>query len=637
MDSLALRMRAALESVASPLARAAASFVEQKAWTFFGFARLEDHARERFGRSSRWLHDMAALGRAIAAHPRLDLALTGDDGGEPIGTVAAQQIARVASAESLAAWIEVVRSNNVRAVKRMVRAARERGSKWPVDERGERLPSPTGDSAVDSAVAGPFEVDVERSDERCLIRFPVPAPVAAAFDETLELHRAVNGRESTVCSFVDALIAESFAGPRPPDVDRLPLRRVRDTAAIEACLGRATNNWAGLPPAARSASATLLAAETLALLRHHAARAGVGGPEELDQQVRTLLALEDRIHRRLGTLLEEMRRFGAWSRLMFTGVGHYAEQRLGLGRTAAEDRTMLARALMRLPVLRGAYESGAIGFEAALIVVRTLGKDRVESRLEREWVDRARACSIKRLRDERRLLARRRLADPGCNPARPVGDAAWHEALRRDPGTAQVAVVALGERAGGAGLPDVFLRLRLPSEVAEGFLAVIEGRRLELTRMVEQVAWDEPWPDADAPPSVTIARTFSVRCRRVPAWVALLAVLEDFVATWDDPRGMPPRKSDSIYRRDGWRCTAPGCTSRRNLEDHHIEFRSRGGSDDPSNRTCSCSFHHQRGVHGSLASCRGTAPLGIVWRIGRPEVAVAYRNELRLNRGRDLL
>ena len=137
MDSLALRMRAAIESVAGPLARAAAAFVEQKAWTVFGFARLEDHARERFGRSSRWVHDMAALGRAISAHPLLDLALTGDDGGEPIGTVAAQQIARVASAESLTAWIDLARSKNVRAIKRMVRAARERGSKWPVDEHGE--------------------------------------------------------------------------------------------------------------------------------------------------------------------------------------------------------------------------------------------------------------------------------------------------------------------------------------------------------------------------------------------------------------------------------------------------------------------------------------------------------------------
>ena len=40
---------------------------------------------------------------------------------------------------------------------------------------------------------------------------------------------------------------------------------------------------------------------------------------------------------------------------MFRGVRHYAEQRLGLGRSATADRVRLHRALRRFPLLREAY------------------------------------------------------------------------------------------------------------------------------------------------------------------------------------------------------------------------------------------------------------------------------------------
>ena len=92
-------------------------------------------------------------------------------------------------------------------------------------------------------------------------------------------------------------------------------------------------------------------------------------------------------------------------------------------------------------------------------------------------------------------------------------------------------------------------------------------------------------------------------------------------------RGPIRRPGDAVYARAGWCCMAPGCTSRRNLEDHHVIYRSRGGHDDLSNRICLCRFHHQRGEHGDLAACRGRAPLGILWRLGRKPLAVWYRNE----------
>ena len=128
-----------------------------------------------------------------------------------------------------------------------------------------------------------------------------------------------------------------------------------------------------------------------------------------------------------------------------------------------------------------------------------------------------------------------------------------------------------------------------------------------------------------------MARTFSTAGRAVPQWLGLFAMLEDFADTWDDPNAMPKRKSDRIYARDGWRCTAPGCSSRRNLESHHLVYRSQGGSlADEANQVTACRFHHQMGEHGALAACRGKAPLDVAWRLGREELAVRYKNELRV-------
>ena len=72
---------------------------------------------------------------------------------------------------------------------------------------------------------------------------------------------------------------------------------------------------------------------------------------------------------------------------------------------------------------------------------------------------------------------------------------------------------------------------------------------------------------------------------------ALDAMLEHCFETWQCARVRVPA-ADRVYERDGWRCTVPGCTSYRNLHDHHIQFRSAGGSDELSNRTTLCVAHH---------------------------------------------
>jgi hypothetical protein len=106
---------------------------------------------------------------------------------------------------------------------------------------------------------------------------------------------------------------------------------------------------------------------------------------------------------------------------------------------------------------------------------------------------------------------------------------------------------------------------------------------------------------------------------------AFAALLDHALATRTarDPGGTRP---DPVIERDGHRCAVPGCSSRRNLQDHHIVFRSAGGSDALENRITLCAFHHHRCLHAGRLRVRGAAPAHLVFELGvRPGLAALAR------------
>ncbi len=70
------------------------------------------------------------------------------------------------------------------------------------------------------------------------------------------------------------------------------------------------------------------------------------------------------------------------------------------------------------------------------------------------------------------------------------------------------------------------------------------------------------------------------------------------------------------FERDDFRCTVPACSARRNLQSHHIIFRSHQGPDEPWNRTTLCAFHHHQGVHAHRLTIRGRAPDALTYELG---------------------
>jgi hypothetical protein len=132
------------------------------------------------------------------------------------------------------------------------------------------------------------------------------------------------------------------------------------------------------------------------------------------------------------------------------------------------------------------------------------------------------------------------------------------------------------------------LAWRLPYDVAALFAGVRETLRLRLER---------------------------ARGRPVQDGEVFDAMLDCALLAWtaEDPRA---RRPDAVAVREGWRCAVPGCTSRANLHDHHIRFRSRGGSDALDNRVLLCAFHHQRCVHAGRMRIAGHAPDGLEFELG---------------------
>lgn len=234
---------------------------------------------------------------------------------------------------------------------------------------------------------------------------------------------------------------------------------------------------------------------------------------------------------------------------------HYARERLGISPRKARGLLRLARAGRRVPALRRAWHSGKISWAQAQTLVPAV---LAEPSRAAEWITRSAETTVRRLEEE------------------------------------VESALASTERQAGAP-PDASAT---DSEDCELF-------------------WCGPVD------SIRIFRAVLVTVRRRLALpsdgLALEVMLDHAIREWSGgQRRKKERKAWRVFARDGWRCAVPGCTSYRNLHDHHIEFRSRGGSDDESNRITLCAWHHLRGVHGGRPSVRvaGTAPDHLRFELG---------------------
>jgi hypothetical protein len=322
--------------------------------------------------------------------------------------------------------------------------------------------------------------------------------------------------------------------------------------------------------------------------------AGLGEADafELDRRLCLAVRLEQTLDAAIAPLLRVVTSTEYEWNGDFQTLSSYAHEQLGMSASKARALLRLERAADVCPELRRAYRSGRLSWVKAQCLLPLFLLD-IEGEWRPVWVAWAERVTVRRLAEdvERMLLLRagHPLAWQRCE---------LHPERAQDP-------IPPEERQMCA--PDVDteatqrLTWRVPGNVAVLFFAVGETLRSRLRG----------------------------RCGRWLTDGGLFdALLDCALLAWTlrDPRARAP---DPVVERDGYLCAVPGCTSRRNLHDHHIRFRSAGGSDAPGNRITLCAFHHQRCLHAGLLRVSGFAPDGLFFELGlRPGAAplACYRS-----------
>jgi hypothetical protein len=548
------------------LARIAWHLVVASAWERIGYARLSDYAAERLGLSARWVRSFALVGGAFRVFPGLEEALASGT----LGWTKARLLASLPRGEDAVGWIARAKQVTAEQLSKMVRAA-DRGS---VEAGGME------------AETGPCRVFEARCSAE--VRWKWHAARSAA-------SRAA-GRMLNVAEAAELIAAEVLSAvPVDEDLD--------DDACDEADAA-----WSrlsdGVPPTAVSEASGAVPPtwDGYGLLQELLVGLEQADAFELDDRFRRALSLEQRLDGRVGPLLARV-----WNRWTPRMLGYrtredYARERLGMDPTRARALVRLERAAAASEPFARAYRSGALSWVKADLLVPLVSADPLGGFIE-DWIGWAGQVTVRRLREDVEwALAledteRETFRRTGGLPPEARGEEGRDREIRAQDRNPE------GDTLPAAGLDRESCSVRFfgPAQVVQLFRAVV----------------------------CTVRRRMESDVGGLPTeGQALGAMLDHVLSCWGVRDGKVAARH-RIFDRDGWRCAVPGCTSMQNLHDHHIRFRSAGGSNAPENRVALCAFHHLRGVHAERLRCVGRAPDGLTWQMGlRPGAAplVAYRS-----------
>jgi hypothetical protein len=275
----------------------------------------------------------------------------------------------------------------------------------------------------------------------------------------------------------------------------------------------------------------------------------------LDTRLRAAGRARQRIDWQLGRLLRVFLDRRLHRAFGFPSAATYLRERLGLSARKARALVALERKTWQAPGLGEAYRGGELSWVRAQALMPVARDDTIAA-----WLARAREVTVRRLDDE----------------------IEW--ALI----TGEAAPPPLGA---SLEIPERQMRARPDWELEE-----------------TEVAFS-------APASVVALFRSAVLAFMRPGDAVSTGferLLHHARSTW---QGLP-RHRDPIFARDGWRCAVPACTARRNLHDHHLLFRSRGGGNARENRITICAAHHLHGIHAGRIRAGGEAPHAVTWELG---------------------
>ena len=306
-------------------------------------------------------------------------------------------------------------------------------------------------------------------------------------------------------------------------------------------------------------------------------------PGQLEEAMQAVQASMSRVDTQLGTLLFTFQRLRLYQNIGYRSVAEYTKERLGLssGKVGALVRLERSRYFGREEIWQ-AYDEGRISWIRAMAVLMVAVGSNTEA-----WVQRAEQITVRRLYDEVRWALDMRDRAMGAIDLEPPpfgtelerSDAEADRQMRARLKPYQRKRIREYRDRGIDGF--VWLRFSGPASVMSMF------RDLLNTYRAPSGAWE---------------------AAREPFKRMLLHVKAEWLSG--------PHHPNPIHERDGWRCRVPACSSRQNLQEHHIVFRSRGGGNERGNRVSICAWHHLRGIHGGRVKAQGDAEENIYWELG---------------------
>jgi len=338
-------------------------------------------------------------------------------------------------------------------------------------------------------------------------------------------------------------------------------------------------------------------------------------PFTVDARLREVRLVQQRIDAELASLLREAVDGRLYRELGFKSLESYVEARLGLCPRTAWTLLAIERAsARRSPALARAWADGRISSLAARALLPVVGHHHDDA-----WITRARTLTLRRLEAEVAWTLDRIGEGKPAEPPPVDLDLAGAPLAGLTVEELQMRAHPAPAQASGSG-PDSAEELKMRAHPAP---AEPSGSGPDFAEQLKMRA--QPAPDMASIPcaQVTFFAPQSVIALAEETMMALrigseprgsafermlaLAMLEWMAA---------PAHRDPVFARDGWRCAVPGCSSRRNLHDHHVVFRSHGGDNAHDNRITVCAAHHLHGLHRGRIRAHGAAPHGVVWELG---------------------
>ncbi len=563
---LACRSEAAMRR---ELGCAVRAFVRGRPYRWLGFVRLADYARERLGVSARTLQSAAWLAARLDELPAVSRAYDRSE----LSWTQARAICKVAVVADEERWLELARRSTVATLERLVRRARP----------------PTGVAADPDGE--PDEIDGEPAVRW---RFVCPTRVRALWRRALELASRAAGEPLSEWCAAEIVAAEGSSG-RPPGTS-MGDRALLDALRLGRRARRGRRDSAEPDTVELDDGPALVSARNLSPDPPRLELAGSADPFALDarlvEAIRVLRTTEPRIGRLLRVVVDQRvhRLFG------YPAFEDYVRERLGISVRKAWALLKIEKATLRSDDFGRAYRDGRLSWVRALSLLPVLDRTTAPA-----WIARAELVTVRRLNDEVDwVLAARDALGPSVALAPPPVDSRLPSPILvtspengRD--LSPAARLQIGAHATDASRVPVECHF---ASTGRGALEVSDAE-VRFTAPASVVALLRDVIDAFADPAE-------------PRWTALERLLRHVITHWEST----PRHHDPVFARDGWRCTVPACSSRRNLHDHHIRFRSRGGDNRRDNRTTVCAAHHLHGLHDGTIRASGIAPHAIEWRLG---------------------